>query len=88
MNVNPKIEQWKDEVIGSLAGIQRAEPQAFLFTRIEAKLTKGIGVSPMQVRLATVGFIILVLVNVYALTKMKDSSTINTDYSLTSLQSY
>lgn len=88
MKVNPKIEQWKDEVIGSLAGLQRAEPPPFLFTRIEAKLTKRIGLSPMQVKLAAVGFIILVLVNVYALTKMKDTSTTNTDYSLTSLQSY
>lgn len=61
-------EKWKDDVLNSLAGVQRAEPGPFLFTRIEASLQAKTGLSKMQVRLAGVAMVLLIVLNVWVVT--------------------
>ena len=58
-------ENWKDEVMNSLHGLQSAEPNAFLFTRIEAKLETATGLTKHQVRLAGVCLVLLLAINIW-----------------------
>ena len=64
MNVMEK-EKWKDAVLHSLTGIQPAKPNAFLFTRIEARLEQATGLSKLQVRLAGACMLLLLVINLW-----------------------
>jgi hypothetical protein len=57
-------EQWKNDVMVSLHGIKRAEPNPFLFTRIEAAITNQVAkVTPKQWRLAIAFSIVILILN-------------------------
>jgi hypothetical protein len=57
-------EQWKNDVMDSLRGIKRAEPNPFLFTRIEAAITQQVTkVTPKQWRLAIAFSIVILILN-------------------------
>ncbi|MCY7352541.1 MAG: hypothetical protein LH606_18100 [Cytophagaceae bacterium] len=80
-----------DDLLDPLKGLQRAEPNLFLFTRIEARLVNRIGqcgnvhVSPVALRLTLAGLALLSLINVLALRSQSDSTdrqTDTTDYQL------
>lgn len=70
-------EKWKDEVLNSLHGLQPAEPNAFLFTRIEARLEQAIGLSKLQVRLAGVCMLVLLTINLLLASNRTDASSVN-----------
>ena len=82
---------WKEEILNSVHGIQRAEPNPFLFSRIEARLTKKHNLAPVwQLGLATAAMIILLIVNSVVLVnsqRSKDRVEVTT-YRLSVIQSY
>ncbi len=64
--MEPEKEQWIREVMGSLDDAQRAEPNPFLFTRIEQRLKlarPAAYVSTRMVWLAAASFALLILLN-------------------------
>jgi hypothetical protein len=81
-------EKWKDEVLNSLHGMQPAEPNAFLFTRIEAKLEEATGLSKLQVRLAGVLMMVLLAINVWAVSSQSTPSLQSKGTGLTTTYSY
>jgi hypothetical protein len=81
-------EEWKDEVLNSLRGMQQAEPNAFLFTRIEAKLGETTGLSTRQVRLAGVLMMLLLAINVWVVSSQNDTSSQNNGNRLTTTYTY
>jgi len=66
-------EYWKDNVMASLDGIKQAEPNPFLFTRIESKLdqVRVQYISSTKLKLAAVGLVILIAINAWAITGLK-----------------
>lgn len=58
-------EQWKNEIMDSLKGIRPAEPNPFLFTRIEARLRQR--VSPRQWKIAIAVSAVLLIANAWIL---------------------
>lgn len=81
-------EKWKDEVLSSLHGLQQAEPNAFLFTRIEAKLEQATGLSKLQVRLAGVCMVLLLTINIWVASSKGNTSTQSNANALTITYSY
>jgi len=62
-------EQWKDTILNSLEGLQKAEPNPFLFTRIQEKISQNgviedLSFLPIKAMVATV--CLLLFVNVGA----------------------
>ena len=57
-------EIWKDEILNSMRGANRAEPNPFLFTRIQSKLEGEITSSSRLWKLATVLSFILLALNI------------------------
>lgn len=57
-------ETWKDDIINSMRGAKRAEPNPFLFTRIQSKLEGEISSSSSLWKLATVLSFTLLALNV------------------------
>jgi hypothetical protein len=84
-------QDWKEEIVNSIHGMQRAEPSPFLFSRIEARLAKKYNQAPVwQLSLATVAMIVLLVVNSVVLVKnqrSKYSAEVN-PYRLSTIQSY
>ena len=72
-------EQWKDEVLNSLQGIDRTEPNMFLFTRIEARLHQASGLSKLHVRLAGACMILLLVLNVWMVGTSTSNQTPNSN---------
>jgi hypothetical protein len=70
-------EKWIDEVMSSLQGAQRAEPNPFLFTRIEERLKSKVAawVPVPKLSLVLSGIALLCALNFFAL---KFSATKNT----------
>jgi hypothetical protein len=72
-------EQWKDEVLASVKGLKRAEPNPFLFTRIKQRLREEqtIALIPKaKIRLAAIGFALLCALNVWVvLSSAKQQNT-------------
>jgi hypothetical protein len=63
-------EQWQDEVLASVHGLQRAEPSPFLFTRIQQRLREEptLALIPKaKIRLAAIGFALLCGLNLWAM---------------------
>ena len=81
-------EKWKDEVLKSLAGIKPAEPNAFLFTRIEAKLEQTTGLSKLQVRLAGVLMILLLALNLWVVGSKGNTASPGNTQALTTTYTY
>jgi hypothetical protein len=81
-------EKWKDEVLNSLHGLQKAEPNAFLFTRIEAKLERATGLSKFQVRFAGVCMVLLLAINVWVASSQSNTSTESNPNSITTTYRY
>ena len=68
-------EQWKEEILNSLKGMKPAEPNAFLFTRLEAKLQKA-GVMPRwQLSLAAIVLVLLLTANTLVMLGTFEKST-------------
>lgn len=57
-------EQWKDEILKSMRGAKRAEPNPFLFTRIQSKLAEEIIPSSGFWKIATVLSLFLLTLNI------------------------
>jgi TRAP-type C4-dicarboxylate transport system permease small subunit len=82
------MENWNDDtILNSLAGMKRAEPSPFLFTRIEARLQKATQLTTTQLRVATAALIILLAVNVWAISSRQTTGNESTS-GLTSIQAY
>lgn len=84
-------ERWKEEVMQSLQGLKKAEPNPFLFTRIQARMEKKYGRVPSwQVQLATGALIVLLILNSVAMLRSRSTETNLTpnDYQLSGLQNY
>lgn len=62
-----KKEQWANEVLQSLEGIQRAKPNANLFAEITAKLPKKtVKIIPLKrLRWAAVAACVIIAANIY-----------------------
>jgi hypothetical protein len=73
-------EQWKDEILSSVEGIQRPEAPPFLFTRITARLrtTSESRVSAPMLAFGVAAFVVLCCVNVWILADFTIASTPNT----------
>ncbi|WP_225309656.1 hypothetical protein [Larkinella humicola] len=64
--MEPKKEQWINDILNSTDGMQRAEPGAFLFAKIRNRLPSGappVYVSPITVWLTVATFALLILLN-------------------------
>jgi len=82
------MENWNDDtILDSLADMKRAEPSPFLFTRLEARLQKATQLTATQLSLATTALIILLAVNVWAISSRQATGQEST-LSLTSIQAY
>ncbi len=84
-------EKWQEEVMQSLQGITKAEPNPFLFTRIEARIEQRFGrVAVWKVRVAAVVMVFLIVINSVALLRQQagGSRTEQNEYSLSGIQSY
>jgi len=57
-------ETWKDDIINSMRGANRAEPNPFLFTRIQSKLENEVSSSFRLLKLAAVLSVVLLATNV------------------------
>ena len=89
MSVNIEKEAWKDEVLESLKGIKRAEPNPFLYTRIESKLFSGVEITPTQLRWATITLVAILAFNAAALLQHRSTSVRNSnEYSLSNFSTY
>jgi hypothetical protein len=75
--MEPEKEKWIREVMGSLDNAQRAEPNPFLFTRIEQRLQSArpaAYVSTRMVWLAATSFVLLLFLNVQLIRRQNASS--------------
>jgi hypothetical protein len=64
--MEPKQEQWINDILNSTDGMKRAEPGAFLFAKIRNRLPSGappVRVSPITVWLTVASFALLILLN-------------------------
>ncbi len=60
-------EQWKDDILDSMRGAKRAEPNPFLFTRILAQIEtseQSVPQSYFKVRLAVSACALILILNV------------------------
>jgi hypothetical protein len=84
-------ERWKEEVMQSLQGMQKAEPSPFLFTRIQARIAKKYGRIPSwQLQLAAGALIVLLILNSVAMLRSRSMETTMApnEYQLSGLQNY
>jgi hypothetical protein len=80
-------ETWKNEIVNSLAGMERAQPSPFLFTRIEGRLQDATRLSAWQLRVATAALVALLAVNVWALYG-EQQGTVENSSSLSTIKAY
>jgi hypothetical protein len=81
-------EQWKDEVLNSLKGLKPAEPNAFLFTRIEARLQKPVVISGWQLGIATIVLVLMLMINALIVFRTERSmQPVNQEYRISGFQS-
>jgi hypothetical protein len=72
-------EQWKDEILSSVEGIQCPEAPPFLFTRITSRIrTPQPCVSAPMLAFGVAAFVVLCCVNVWILADFTIASTPNT----------
>jgi hypothetical protein len=81
-----------DEILEGLKGIQKAEPNPFLFTRIEAKIANEVNVGQLtkwSLVFAALATMLLITLNIWAVTNFnsKDYEQSNS-YNLSYFQSY
>jgi hypothetical protein len=81
-------EKWKDDILNSLHGLKPAEPNPFLFSRIEAKLEQTTGLSKLQVRLAGVLMVVLLAINLWVMSSKGNSTSQSNANALTTTYSY
>lgn len=71
-------DKWIEEVFESVEGIHRAEPSANLFAKIEQQVFKeGKTISMQKAKLLAVASILLVFVNIFALSKQIKQNSLN-----------
>ena len=89
MMVNIEKETWKNQIMESLRGMQRAEPNPYLFTRIESRLQYTKLVTPTQLRWAGIALAIILVLNITAIVQTKSTSEASTvEYSLSNFSTY
>ena len=66
-----QIEKWRTEVLESMGGMERAQPNPFLFAKIKERIqtATGITVKPAYLRLAFASLALLFVLNVSAIVK-------------------
>ena len=68
-------EKWIDEVENSFRGMRKAEPNPFLFTRIEQRIrAAGERVSAPKISLAFASLALLLMLNVLVITRSEKKS--------------
>ncbi len=81
MRMEPEKENWINEVMGSLDGLQRAEPNPFLFAKIRNRLvTRPVTtyVPTRTVWLTAASFVLLTVVNWQVYSRLTESSQADT----------
>lgn len=74
-------EEWKNTILNSLQGAQRAKPDPQVYQRIQARLGERTGAGKMELvrrpylALAAAGLALLITANVYALAQQRTAST-------------
>jgi hypothetical protein len=84
-------EQWINEVMGSLEGLQKVQGNPYLHTRVLAKLEKAVPVKKgsLQLLYALASVVILVLMlNVFFWNQSGEDATETTTVSTTAVQEY
>lgn len=74
-------ENWMEDVLGSLEGSKRAQPNPGLFARIESQIEtpEAIVIPVTQWRLAAAAAILLLMLNVFAMRQYAQRYEVNTD---------
>jgi len=82
-------DKWKDDLLESIRGIKRAEPNPFLFTRIEANLTAEITERTFTFRVKLAGGLCALVLIANTMILLNDtragvskSQAINSEYQL------
>lgn len=65
ININ-NTDDWKDEVINSVVGMERAVPSEMLFSSIEKSITQVRELKPATLRWSAVAAIAILCLNIYA----------------------
>ncbi len=81
-------EQWKDDILNSLRGAKRAEPNPFLFTRILAQIEtpeQSVSQSYIKVRLAVSLCSLILILNVTLIVRHIKTSAQNNEPSTYSM---
>lgn len=79
--MEPEKDKWINTILGSLDGIQRAEPSPFLFAKIQNKLNarpEKTYVSRQTVWLAAASFVVLAVLNWQLVTGVSGTTKPNT----------
>jgi hypothetical protein len=85
-------DYWKDEILDSIKGIRKAEPNPFLFTRIEARLDQS--TKPLlplrKVSMVVAGLVALLVLNTWIIFNINNSgsSEKKETYSLSFFESF
>ncbi len=83
-------EQWKDDILNSLEGIQRAEPDADLYAKIRSKTVEAMVVGRMHVvrrpyvSLAAACLAALIVTNVWVISQRQVEGSSVSTYSVNS----
>ena len=82
MKIRPEIQQKVEETLESLNGIQRAEPQPFFYTRLIGRLQREergiwetIGSFLSRPVVATVSLCLILILNVFILTRPESTQS-------------
>lgn len=72
-----KKEQWKDKVMGSLEGIQRAKPSPDLFDKIISEIDthEPKSIPKMNLAIIILGILLLLLLNLFAINQYRTNIT-------------
>ncbi|TAE27381.1 MAG: hypothetical protein EAZ92_09510 [Candidatus Kapaibacterium sp.] len=82
-NKQTEKEQWEDEILSSVQGIQRSETPPFLFTRIQSRIQSRFRgadnrVTAPTLALGVAAFVALCCVNIWVLADSAIANTSNT----------
>lgn len=92
--MDPKKEQWKEEVLNSLDQLQAAEPNPFLLAKIKQKISEqGVETSPRMISkpiltMAFAAIVFLISLNFFAISRISDQSAVSTNTTTESELSY
>ena len=81
MDVNNKMEEWKETVMDSLNGVKRAIPDPNLYLKIENNIysPKNKTITMSRLRVSVAAAIILIILNVYFANNYLQNNLNNTE---------